>query len=425
MIFTDLLFLLAFLPISVVIMLVLNENWEKNAASVLMSLVLLAWARPLYIALIILPAVLVYAAGRLMDKKDSPAIYISASLLTLILGIVFAVSCGEGKSLSAGVTAAAIGLMTYKAYRYLTAVKKGMPCEEDFLTLCVYLISYEFIFFNPLLDYETAREQIKNRSIKISSISLGTEYFIAGLAESAILGLSLDRVRISAIHTDILPWGDLVIGILATALECYIILDGFMRISAGLATINGIRCIPETNGLIPRLSIRTHLNDIYPEITRDIPSGRALLGGLLGASAFAGCTVAFGNGGGIIGFVLAGLMLVSLEGSGLFEKLFAIALALLGFFMTAMGGLDSLGRLSEIFSYGFDISYLLYEEIRVVIPWLIVALFCVSPMPRILAAMWRERMYESPASYSVMRIIGIVANTLLLGVSVLAAIGLR
>ena len=393
MIFTDLLFLLAFLPISVVIMLVLNENWEKNAASVLMSLVLLAWARPLYIALIILPAVLVYAAGRLMDKKDSPAIYISASLLTLILGIIFAVSCGEGKSLSAGVTAAAIGLMTYKAYRYLTAVKKGMPCEEDFLTLCVYLISYEFIFFNPLLDYETAREQIKNRSIKIS--------------------------------TDILPWGDLVIGILATALECYIILDGFMRISAGLATINGIRCIPETNGLIPRLSIRTHLNDIYPEITRDIPSGRALLGGLLGASAFAGCTVAFGNGGGIIGFVLAGLMLVSLEGSGLFEKLFAIALALLGFFMTAMGGLDSLGRLSEIFSYDFDISYLLYEEIRVVIPWLIVALFCVSPMPRILAAMWRERMYESPASYSVMRIIGIVANTLLLGVSILAAIGLR
>ena len=59
------------------------------------------------------------------------------------------------------------------------------------------------------------------------------------------------------------------------------------------------------------------------------------------------------------------------------------------------------------------------------IPWLIVALFCVSPMPRILAAMWRERMYESPASYSVMRIIGIVANTLLLGVSGLAAIGLR
>ncbi len=425
MIFTDLLFLLAFLPVSVVIMLVLGENWEKNAASVIMSLVLLSWARPLYIALIILPVILTYAAGRLMDKKDSPAIYSSASILMLLLGTAFAAACADNHSLAGGVTGAAIGLMTYKAYRYLTAVKEGMPCEENFLTLCVYLISYEFIFFNPLLDYAEASEQIKKRSIKISNISLGAEYFIAGLAESAILGLSLDRVRIAAIHTDILPWGDLVIGILATVLECYIILDGFMRISAGLATINGIRCVPETNGLIPRLSIKAHLNDVYPEITRGIPSGGALFGGLLGVCLFSGCMIAFGNGGGIIGFILAGLMLVSLEGAGLFEKLFAIVLAVLGFFTAAIGGLDGFGRLSEIFSYDFDISYLLYEEIRVVIPWLIVALFCASPMPRILSAMWREKMYEAPASYSVMRIIGTAANTLLLAVSILAVIGLR
>ncbi len=424
-IFTDLLFLLAFLPISAIVMLVLGENWEKNTAVLLLSLVFFAWGRPLYILLILLPTALTYISARFAHK--SKALYVIGGAVSALFGLVLACLFGAERTLTSGVTAAAMLLYSLKAFGYLRSVASGKEAEKDFLSLAVYLISYEFFLFNPCLDYGDVSDRIKNRRIKLSYLAVGMQSVVQGLAQSVILGLSLDRVRTAALLSGATPWGNLVIGTLAFTLETYVILNGFMKVSCGLCMINGIPVASSFEGIMPRLSLKAHLGDIHPDLCDSLDrhlSGNMLLVGLTATCITAGVGAALGVGtAATLGLISAGVLLISVKGSGLFEKIFALILAALGFLLGAIGGIDGFYSFDGMLGYGFDMSYALFDELSRVAPWLVIALFCVTPMPRILATMWRERMAASPAAYSALRVISTVWSILLLGVTLLAMIG--
>ncbi len=429
MIFTDLLFVLAFLPISCVAILAFGEVWEKNVACIILSLVLLVWARPLYILLVLLPVLLTYISARLLDKSKSKAVYISASAISAAVCLGLAAACGSEGGLSGAVTSVAMLMLAHKTYCYLSDVYGGEKSEKDIVSLAVYFISYEFLFFNPIMKYSQAREKIKTRSPKLSGVAVGMQSFIVGLAEATVLGLSLERARAAALLGESLPWGNLALGLLFTVLEAYVMLDGYIRMSAGISTVNGISAFADTNGLIPRLSILDHMGDVYPAFIDSIKasySGGARLFGMLAACLCAGVCLAFGaTAGAIISLFVAGALIVISSDGGLFERIFTIILALSGFILSALGGLEGVSKLGGLFSYDFDMSYALYDELTRVAPWLIISLFCVTPMPRVLAGMWRERMAESSGVYSAMRVAGCVASVIMLGVSVLAMMGMR
>ncbi len=426
MIFTDLLFLLAFLPIALVAMVAIGENREKNAVCVGLSLVMLLWTRPVYILLAALPLILTYFAARMIQKDRSKAAYISANVISSGILLGLAVAVGRDDSLSGGLTAAALLLMAYKLYGYLTDVMNGEPAEKSFFSLCVYFISFEFIFFNPALKYSSVREGINNRSAKLSGMAVGMGSFIVGLAEASVLGLSLDRLRLAAFYTDSLPWGDALWGSIFTAIEAYVLLDGYMRMSSGLASINGIQLYADSIGFVPRLDITKHLHGVYPTLAERVKSdfdGRASLFGLIAASITAGVCLAFDVGeGAFAGLLLAGLIIANLRGSGLFEKIFAIILTAMGFLLMAVGDIT---KLFGMFGYGFDMSFEFFDELKRVIPWVIISAFCITPMPRILASMWRERMAQSIGAYSAMRILSTAGKVLLLLVSLLAVVAYR
>ena len=140
MVYTDLLFLFAFLPIATAFIMILSEPWEKNLAAVALSLIFIVWARPIYYALIILPVIVTYASARLYNKIKSGAIIVSAEIISLIFGGVFALVSGTDATLGGAICSVGFLLFTLRSFMYLNDVKHGQDSEKDFTALGAYLI---------------------------------------------------------------------------------------------------------------------------------------------------------------------------------------------------------------------------------------------------------------------------------------------
>lgn len=434
MVYTDLLFLFAFLPIATAFIMILSEPWEKNLAAVALSLIFIVWARPIYYALIILPVIVTYASARLYNKTKSGAIIVSAEIISLIFGGVFALISGRDATLGGAICSVGFLLFVLRSFMYLNDVKHGASPEKDFTALGAYLISYEFMLISPVKSYSELSEAIKTRKFKLSNLSLGMKNFVFGLSKVAILGLSFDRVRLAALNSDATPWVNAIIGLLAVIVETYILLDGYTQMSAGLACINGVPMVSSGVAIRPRASLIGHISDVYADLGEAVEkhfgkSAKANIVGLVVCSLIAGAAIALENGAvAFFALVLAALMISnapSEQKSGLFDFIVSLVLALGGFLLLANGSASGVaGWFASLNpnNYEFDISYALYDELTRVIPWLVIGIVSITPLPEMFASVFRARMSENEKFYSIARALGTCMCVLLLLISIIALV---
>lgn len=434
MVYTDLLFLFAFLPIATAFIIILSEPWEKNLAAVALSLIFIVWARPIYYALIILPVIVTYVAARLYNKTKSGAIIVSAQVISLIFGGGFALISGTDATLGGAICSVGFLLFTLRSFMYLNDVKHGQDSEKDFTALGAYLISYEFMLISPVKSYSELSEHLKTRKFKLSNLSLGMKNFVFGLSKVAILGLSFDRVRLAALNSDATPWVNAIIGLLAVIVETYIILDGYTQMSAGLACINGVPMVSSGVAIRPRAGLIAHISDVYADLGESVEknfgkSAKANIVGLVVCSLIAGAAIALENGAvAFFALVLAALMISnepSEQKSGLFDFIVSLVLALGGFLLLANGSASGIaGWFASLNpnNYEFDISYALYDELTRVIPWLVIGIVSITLLPEMFASVFRARMSENEKFYSIARALGTCICVLLILISIIALV---
>lgn len=450
MVYTDLLFLFAFLPIATALIMILSEPWEKNFAAIIASLIFIVWARPIYYALIILPVIVTYASARLYDKTKSGTIIISAQVISLIFGGAFALMSGRDTTLSGAICSVGFLLFALRSFIYLNDVKHGATPEKDFTALGAYLISYEFMLISPIKSYDELCEGIKTRKFKLSNLGLGMKSFVFGLSKVAILGLSFDRVRLAALNSEATPWVNAIIGLLAVIIETYIILDGYTQMSAGLACAGGVPMVSHGVNIRPRASLTAHISDVYAGLGESVEkhfgkSAKANLCGLVVCSLIAGAAIALENGAvAFFGLVLAALMISNAPSSGtvsskdgptavfikekkpgLFDFIISLVLTLGGFLLLANGSASGVADWFASLNpnnYEFDISYALYDELTRVIPWLVIGVVSITPLPEMFASVFRARMSENERFYSIARALGTCLCVLLMLISIIALV---
>lgn len=439
MVYTDMLFLFAFLPIVTVIMMVLSEPWEKNLAAIIASLVLIVWARPIYYILIILPVAVVYFAARLYEKTKNRFVYISSLVISVAFGGGLALACSTDNSLKGAVSAVGFLLFALRSFTYLDDVRRGAPAEKDLTALGAYLISYEFILISPVKSYGELGSALKERRFKLSNLATGMRNFVFGLAKVAILGLSFDRVRLAALDSETTPWVNAIIGLLAAIIEAYIVLDGYTQMSGGLATANGVAVLPTGVGIRPRASILRHVGDVYEGFGESISryfggSVKANLFGLAVSSLLAGAAIALESGAvAFVGIITAGLIICAAPSAdeesgtntGVFECIISVILTAAGFLLLANGSASGVaGWFASLNpnNHEFDISYALYDELTRAIPWLVIGVVSITPLPEMFAGIFRARMSENEKFYSVARAAGTCVCVALLVISVIALV---
>ncbi len=432
MIYTDLIFVFLFLPVYAVLMLALRERYEKNLAAAVMSLIFFIWGRPLYYALIFLNIFTTYAAGRLSSKHNYNIIRIAVISLAAASSFPAAIALASDNTVKGAVSAFGVLLFVLRCGLYLRDAEDGG--ERNIINLCVYLMSFEFMAVSPVLAYSEIKEGIAERKTNLAMLSAGLERFVGGFAASALLGYSLERLRQAALFEGALPYINAIVGVIAAAVEFYVIVCAYLAMSEGLCLIGGYRIKMWDSSFTPRSLVKNHLGYAYLSLSavlNSVISGKKpyVLCAWLGILCVAvGFSLGFGAGAmAFAGIIAAAMLMQSLFESkkSILSGVFTALAFALGFVVLANGSLTALGSWFGAFSsgkYDFDISYVMYTRLKESWIWLILAAAYASPLRRIAERWVREKMSSNEAAYGAVRTLSAVLSGILVILSAAAII---
>lgn len=421
MIYTDTLFVFAFLPVVTALICILREPWEKNLLSVVASLVFIAFARPLYYLLIIVPVAVTYIFGRLIEKKGYNWAGIVGTLTSGAFSLWAILSLEDLNSFSSKVASLGFFLFTARTLVYLSEVTSTKKSEKDFLSLAVYLMSYEFMLVSPLCKYSRIENTIKSRSVSLAKMSLGVERFVFGLARVSLFGFAFEKVIISALYSDATPWMNVIIGSVATIIEFYIIVIGFCEMSQGLTLIGGMVVENGVAGIRLRPSVFLHVKDFYESgamLIKESVLKKSAAWQLVAASVAVGLCFGLGLGGcAFAAILLLVIMIESLSSEKtLADRLIAFLALVIGWLVLVCGSPSGvLGFFSSLDRslYDFDISYSLYTELERSAVWLLLGALSLTPIYKVAYAKIREKSASSDRAYSLVRTSSAVVSLVL------------
>lgn len=430
MIFSDLIFVFAFLPIYLALSFSCRESWSKNLLSAAASLLFIVWGRQWYYALIIVPIFLIYVSG-LLSKDGKAKLFAALGGFSAAAFTVFAAALlGSDITLQSALLTVGMILFSLRAASYLKEVSGGEPAERDLLALTVYLISFENMLIAPLAAYSAVKERLKSRRLVLSKLSDGLSTFIFGFARVAVFGLAFDKVRIAAVSAEAFPWLNAVVLLVAVFCEVYVVAAGILEMSRGLGLMSGCSQSVQVSAFIPRMRLSDHIYELWgtlPRFLEKLSDGNSLLllavlgvvtGGFIGMKAYVGA---------FFGIILMAVMIEQLcpSKSRLADAVFSGAVLAAAFVTLAAGSAGGYIRLFSAFDvskYDFDISYILNKQLSYSLPLMILGAVTVSPLYRASAVWLKQKRAESAGLYGVFRVAQTVLGVVLLMIGVMASL---
>ena len=258
MLFSSLVFLWFFLPAAVFLYYLAPGRNAKNIVLFAASLIFYGWGGPRYLLLVLLTALLCYAAGLAPDaagertalKKLSVGVFV---LITLgILGYFkyynfFAATAGRlaGKELFPLrdiVLPLGISFYTFQAISYVVDVYRGKsPAQKNLFHMALYLFLFPQILSGPIIKYHQVAGQLTNRNETISMQFYGIKRFVYGLAKKVLLantfGQSVDYIMgvPSGQMGTLTAW----LAVILYTLQIYYDFSGYSDMAIGLGRIFG------------------------------------------------------------------------------------------------------------------------------------------------------------------------------------------
>lgn len=258
MLFSSLVFLWFFLPAAVFLYYLAPGRNAKNIVLFAASLIFYGWGGPRYLLLVLLTALLCYAAGPCLDaagertalKKLSVGVFV---LITLgILGYFkyynfFAATAGRlaGKELFPLrdiVLPLGISFYTFQAISYVVDVYRGKsPAQKNLFHMALYLFLFPQILSGPIIKYHQVAGQLTNRNETISMQFYGIKRFVYGLAKKVLLantfGQSVDYIMgvPSGQMGTLTAW----LAVILYTLQIYYDFSGYSDMAIGLGRIFG------------------------------------------------------------------------------------------------------------------------------------------------------------------------------------------
>ena len=254
MVFSSIFFIFCFLPPFLLLYYLVPEKF-RNILLFIGSLIFYAWGDPIYVVLMLFSSFFNYYMALEIDHLDKDSkgrkknLIFAVTINLLILGffkywgfLLDTFSTITGISIAHPQLALPIGISfyTFKNLSYILDVsKKKVSPQRKFLTYAVYSTMFPHMSAGPIVRYADIEGQLTRRSISLTRLGLGAEYFTKGLAKKVLLADNL-----SAIYTSILSSGSnsvltAWIGILAYTLQLYFDFSGYSDMAIGLGKMMG------------------------------------------------------------------------------------------------------------------------------------------------------------------------------------------
>ncbi len=251
MVFSSLLFLFIFLPLTI-IAYYFSPMKIRNIILLLASLFFYAWGEPQYIVLMIISIIINYIAGFFIQRSNNKApLIIGIILNVLILGYFKYVNFlidNVNNVLSMHIEyqdlplPIGISFYTFQSISYLVDVyRKDTPAQKNLINLALYISLFPQLVAGPIVRYKEINEQLKERVHSIEMFYQGIKIFLIGLAKKVIIanqmGLLADSIfdQSAGEMTSFIAW----LGVIAYALQIYFDFCGYSEMAIGLGRMFG------------------------------------------------------------------------------------------------------------------------------------------------------------------------------------------
>lgn len=260
MVFSSLIFLFCFLPVSLVIYYLLSGQW-RNLWIVVISLFFYAWGAPRYL-FVVLAAMIVdfILAGKIHNaqgvaRKRWLALGVSVNVGALLYFKYFNFFVANFNELlnALGMSthhfmwvALPIGIsfFTFHEISYLVDVYRAKKLPFKRLTdYSLYILFFPQLIAGPIIRFSEISDQIADYTRKISSemILTGFQRFVVGLTKKVMIANVCGAVadRIFTLSESDLTTGTAWIGAIAYTIQIYFDFSGYSDMAIGLARMMG------------------------------------------------------------------------------------------------------------------------------------------------------------------------------------------
>lgn len=217
MVFSSLIFLLAFLPLNLLCYFAAKKTQTRNVILLLFSLVFYAWGEPLYVLLLIGMSFYCWLFARLVEGAKTPRgkkallFFAAAGCVGCIGFFKYAgflcdnVNALAGRAvLSVPRLALPIGISfyTFQLLTYVVDVYRGeVPAQRRFWRVLLYAGLFHQCVAGPIVRYGDIENELTARTSDLNSISRGVSRFAVGLAKKSLLanacGAAADALLLS------------------------------------------------------------------------------------------------------------------------------------------------------------------------------------------------------------------------------------
>ena len=254
MVFSSLLFLTIFLPVTVGLYYLLPKK-ARNLLLLAVSLVFYAWGEPTHIFVMLITTAYIWAFGLAVAKakeqgKQAVAKFFLILTLVLSLGtLVFFKYTGflvstmpflEGTALGQLNIALPIGISfyTFQALSYIIDVYRGdVKSQKSWVNFAMYISLFPQLIAGPIVRYADVESQMEDRPFSFNNLFLGIQRFVLGLGKKVLLANQIGVLweTMAGNSTVLGAW----LGAVAFAFQIYFDFSAYSDMAIGLGRMLG------------------------------------------------------------------------------------------------------------------------------------------------------------------------------------------
>lgn len=247
MVFTDLIFLFCFLPISILLTKQIRNIKLQNILLVVFSLLFYAWSNPIYVVLLILSILWNYFTAfelKAQDDEKTKKILLIVSVVVnlFILGFYkytgFLMDILHIQSNLKIALPVGLSFFTFSELSYIFDVynSKSKP-QKNIILFTLYVSFFGKISMGPIVSYHEMEDQLTNRTFSKAQYASGMVLFSKGLIKKVLLADQLSYVY-SILQNNTSTLGVWLLAI-SYMLQIYFDFSGYSDMAIGLSRFFG------------------------------------------------------------------------------------------------------------------------------------------------------------------------------------------
>lgn len=257
MVFSSAVFLFAFLPIVIILHSLIKNNTFRNALLIVASLVFYAWGEPVYVLLLLASIVFNFFVGNGLRKYHSKPLLILSVVVNvgLLIGYKYVpflcelINVLPFVNLLVPVITMPIGISfyTFQAMSFCfdsfngKSGKDGDISGYGFFDVMLYICLFPQLVAGPIVKFNSIREKIHGREVKLENLSSGVCTFIIGLSKKMLIANSCAVVADAVFGAELatIGTGQMWLGALFYCLQIYFDFSGYSDMAVGMGRMFG------------------------------------------------------------------------------------------------------------------------------------------------------------------------------------------